>query len=192
MSIWQQKGHHGVSRVSLLVGEYFGAAHTAVWGLVRKCAKRCSPPLLALLMISVSCGFTSAADEFPGIKALMSEADFKETGLDQLSAKQLQALDTWLLNYTAGTGQVLQQTEAVRQAQEAFEIISTITGEFSGWTGATVFRLENGQRWRQRLSGRYFHQGELNPRVKITRNFFGFYKLTLLDYGQSIGVSPLP
>lgn len=192
MSIWQQQRPYEVSSVSVLAGDLGDAEHSAAWGVMRKGAGCCSPALLAFLMVSVFCGFTSAAEEFPGTKALMSEVEFIETGLDQLSPKQLQALDAWLLNYTAGTSQMLQQTEAVRKAQEAFELVSSITGDFSGWTGETIFRLENGQRWRQRLSGRYVHQGDPKPRVKITRNFFGFYQLTLLDYGRSIGVSPLP
>ena len=52
--------------------------------------------------------------------------------------------------------------------------------------------LENGQRWRQRLDGRYFYSGPPQPRVRITRNFLGFYKLTLIDKGRGIGVSPIP
>ena len=38
---------------------------------------------------------------------------------------------------------------------EPFE--ATIQGRFSGWSGKTVFPLDNGQVWRQRHGGRYRH-----------------------------------
>jgi len=150
---------------------------------------KCARYSLFALIAAIS--QATLADEFPGIEALMSEDEFKAAGLNQLTGDQLQALDRWLLSYTAGASQVLQSNEAVKSASQEFEISSRLAGSFTGWTGDTVFVLENGQRWRQRLSGRYIYQGAPNPAVKITRNFFGYYMMTLIDEGRAVGVSPM-
>ena len=55
-------------------------------------------------------------------------------------------------------------------------------------SGKTVFTLDNGQRWRQRLEGRYSYNGE-NTEVVIQKNFFGFYRMTLVSTGAAVGVS---
>ena len=149
--------------------------------------------LLALLTVSSAPLLLAADDtEFPGFKKLMSAEEFSATGLEKLSAEELDALNSWLIRYTAGDAQVLVETnEAVREAERSYEIESRITGEFDGWTGKTVFRLENGQVWQQRLSGRYPYRGPANPLVRIEKNFFGFYKMTLVEEDKSIGVSRL-
>ena len=129
---------------------------------------------------------------FPGIERLMSAEEFRASGLQKLSADERKVLDDWLLRYTAGEAEVLQQTnEVVRevQAKEDFEIVSRIAGDFEGWSGNSVFRLENGQVWEQRLEGRYRYKGPPNPEVKIDRNLFGYYRLTVLDTGRRVGVS---
>ena len=131
-----------------------------------------------------------AADKaFPGIDKLMSSEEFAAAGLDQLSPEEMKALNAWLLRYTAGESEILRvDNEEVREAQKDFEIVSRISGEFSGWNGETVFRLENGQVWRQRLQGRYFYSGPPQPEVRITRNYLGFYKITVVETGKSVGV----
>ena len=52
-----------------------------------------------------------------------------------------------------------------------------------------MFRLENGQVWRQRLDGRYQYSGAPNPAVRIDKNWLGFYRMTLVKEGRSIGVT---
>jgi hypothetical protein len=145
----------------------------------------------AILSIN-ALGVSAAEDDFPGFKKLMTVAEFEATGLDKLSGTELEALNKWLIRYTAGDAQILQgSSEAVREAKKSYSVESRITGEFSGWTGKTIFRLENGQVWQQRLSGRYPYRGPANPKVLISRNFLGFFKMTLVDIDKSIGVSQL-
>ena len=50
-----------------------------------------------------------------------------------------------------------------------------------------VFYLDNGQIWKQRLRGRHVYNGD-DTRVVIKKNFMGFYKLTHLATGKSVGV----
>lgn len=131
-----------------------------------------------------------AADKpFPGIQQLMNPEEFSASGLDKLSGDELEALDAWLLRYTAGEAAILREDNTeVREAARETEIVSRIQGNFSGWTGETVFRLENGQVWRQRLQGKYRYRGPANPEVKIHRNFLGFYMMTLVEADKSVGV----
>ena len=148
--------------------------------LVLMCAGAVSPAL--------------ADDDFPGIRKLMSDDEFRTTGLDGLAPEELEALDAWLLRYTAGDAEVLQETnDSVREAREARDdrgIVSRVVGDFEGWSGETIFRLENGQVWEQRLDGRYRYRGEPNPEVRIDRNWVGFYRMTVIGTGRSVGVSP--
>jgi hypothetical protein len=129
--------------------------------------------------------------DFPGIEKLMSREEFAAAGLDKLTPDQLRALDRWLLRYTAGEAYVVQTTsEEVRAAAPDFRIEASIVPPFSGWSGQTSFQLDNGQVWRQRIKGRYMFDGD-DTRVVITRNIFGFYNLTLLSTGRSVGVEPV-
>lgn len=148
-----------------------------------------------LLCVSSSAFFHAtqgAAEDFPGLERLMTVEQFRRTGLQKLSDTELEALNEWLIEYTAGDAQILQDTsEAVREAEKNLEINSRITGDFNGWDGDTIFRLENGQIWQQRLSGRYPYRGPENPEIRISKNFLGFYKMTLLESGKTVGVKRL-
>ena len=139
--------------------------------------KRALRPFAVGLIACVLFVETSQAQEsdFPGIKSLMSVTDFEESGLDKLSDKELDALDAWLVRYTAGEAEVLQRSsKAVRAAEKDFEVESMILGDFKGWSGETVFRLDNGQIWQQRLDGKYKYRGPANPAVRISKNWLGF------------------
>jgi hypothetical protein len=147
--------------------------------------------LFAGLLLLPGSGLSLSADEgFPGFQKLMSDEEFRQSGLQKLSNQELDALNQWLIRYTAGEAQVLKETnEVVREAEKSYEIESSIVGEFTGWSGDTLFRLENGQVWKQRLSGRYPYRGPANPPVRISKNWLGFYVLTLIESGRTVGVS---
>jgi hypothetical protein len=70
---------------------------------------------------------------------------------------------------------------------EPKRIESTIPGHFTGWTGATVFTLANGQVWKQAESG-YFQANLQDPTVVIKRLAFG-YLLTLPGEGATVFVT---
>lgn len=59
---------------------------------------------------------------------------------------------------------------------------------FRGWSGKTIFRLDNGQVWKQRISGRFTYSGD-DTRVEIRKNSWGFYELRLVDADRTVGVS---
>lgn len=146
---------------------------------------------IALVALCVTPFLQSVADEegFPGIEKLMTGDEYRAAGLDKLSPDEKRALDEWLIRYTGGEAAVLQETsEEVREAKRDFVIESRITGDFTGWSGETYFKLENGQLWQQRLDGNYRYKGPANPEVRIDRNWLGFYRMTLIESGRSIGV----
>ena len=151
-------------------------------------------PILITFLLTLLFSMASSAEDkpFPGIQSLMNSGEFSAAGLERLSDEEIEALNAWLLRYTAGEAAILRQdNEQVIEASKDFELLSRITGEFRGWSGETVFRLENGQRWRQRLQSRYTYVGPPNPEVRITRNWMGFYKLTVVETGKGVGVTLL-
>ena len=77
--------------------------------------------------------------------------------------------------------------EGIRQF-EATGIRTRIVGEFTGWTGETLFRLENGPVWKQRLPGRWFYRAN-SPEVEIKKNMMGYWMLRVVDADRGIGVT---
>jgi len=128
---------------------------------------------------------------FPGIEALMTPGEYQAAGLEKLTPAELEALDSFLIRYTAEDSQVLLiNDEEVKKAVEEQVIVSVIKPPFNGWSGETVFALENGQVWQQRLGGNYPYRGS-NPEVRITKNFMGFYRMELTENGKVVGVKRL-
>ena len=166
--------------------------------------------IIALLALHAPIGFAAENDPFPGLRALMTEQEFEAAGLNTLSAAQLKALDDWLADESTERpasiaveaaaieepdAQVAAQSEIAPKEPDSWrdrtrdDIESAIVGAFTGWRGETVFELENGQVWRQRLDGRHRYKGAPNPRVRITRNWLGFFELQLIETGHKVGVA---
>ena len=152
---------------------------------------------IGLLCATVGVGSVSAADTFPGVVKSMTPGEYARAGLDKLSPQERRALDEWIAQYT---GREIEQTVADKVAEvrrlevapqpreiTADRIVANLAPPFDGWSGKTTFTLDNGQVWKQRLEGRYRYSGA-DTRVTITKNFFGFYVMTLEATGRSIGV----
>ena len=143
------------------------------------------------LIIGALLAFPSVSFATDTIIDLMSEQERRDTGVDSLSPSQIQALSEWLTRYTAHTAPMERlHNEAVREEisnADHAEITSTIRGAFSGWSGATVFRLANGQIWKQRVAGRWSIKLD-SPEVSISKNMFGMWEIQIPEYGRSVGV----
>jgi hypothetical protein len=63
-----------------------------------------------------------------------------------------------------------------------------LTGNFTGWSGKTVFRLDDGQVWRQRSAANYRHRGT-DMRVKFKKNWMGGWEMTVVSSGKTVLVS---
>ena len=82
------------------------------------------------------------------------------------------------------------QAEQVREqtADDPFE--ASVTGGFNGWSGKTVFKLDNGEVWRQRNDKVYRYLGD-DPRVSFRRGLLGLWRMTVLSTGVSVAVAPV-
>ncbi len=185
---------------------------------------------LLLAMVIAPQGFAEERNDaaFSGIERDMSAEERRATGIDSLSADELDALNQWLIErfdqvQESVTAEVTQEVreavleevrEEVREAGEAeierrvaieveaakqeiadappepevsepFE--ADIQGRFSGWSGKTVFPLDNGQVWRQRHGGRYRHTDD-DQRVRIYKNLLGMWQMKVLSTGRSVPV----
>ncbi len=151
--------------------------------------RRCAAALLILALVAPTVA-TAKEDKFPGIRKLMNDEQFEAAGLDRLNPEQLKHLDAWLLEYTAGEATVLrEQNPEVREVQSAFNLEASVA-DFRGWSGDTLFRLDNGQIWKQRLDGRFAYGGD-DHRVRIERNFMGYFRLVHVATGRAVGVTRL-
>jgi hypothetical protein len=75
------------------------------------------------------------------------------------------------------------ESEKTKQSDSAFE--ARLTGDFTGWTGKTIFKLDNGQVWRQRSSANYRHRGS-DRRVTFKKNWMGGWEMTLVSSGKTV------
>ncbi len=85
------------------------------------------------------------------IEEQMTPEDFRASGLQKLTADELERLNDWL------RGRLDPVEEAARAsavpAEPPAEIRSRIDGDFAGWDGGTLFRLKNGQVWERGQGG---------------------------------------
>lgn len=66
-------------------------------------------------------------------------------------------------------------------------IESRIAGTFRGWSGRTVFQLENGQVWQQ-VEDSTFSVNLENPRVTLEKGAMGAFYLRVESYGSRVKV----
>lgn len=189
---------------------------------------------LLLVLVIVPQGFAEERNgaAFSAIEREMSAEERRATGIDSLSADELDALNQWLIERFDQVQETVsaevrdevreevreEVLEEVREADaaereaeierrvaieveaakqeivdappepavsEPFEAV--IQGRFSGWSGKTVFPLDNGQVWRQRHGGRYRHTDD-DQRVRIYKNLLGMWQMKVLSTGRSVPV----
>ena len=132
------------------------------------------------------------ATEAPDVTELMTPEEFRASGLEKLSAEELAVLNRWLVRFAAKDARQLREhSEAVREEIKRVDdesLRTRIVGEFRGWDGETVFRLENGQTWKQRLRGRWFYRAT-SPEVELRKNFLGYWEMRIVEADRAIGVT---
>jgi hypothetical protein len=88
------------------------------------------------------------------IEDVMTTQELRDSGVSNLSATQRQALNIWLNRYTVKVIKAIRQKDAGSTGPSAKgscipAIESTLIGDFNGWEGETIFKLDNGQIWEQ-------------------------------------------
>lgn len=123
----------------------------------------------------------SGQDSLLKIEQVMTREELRQTGVSTLSSQQREALNRWLVNYTIhvlSTAQTVKQRDSgsppVRASGSncAPAIESTIAGEFNGWDGETIFKLDNGQIWQQ-TEYDYMYSYSYRPDITIYQTSSG-------------------
>lgn len=146
----------------------------------------------------------------PSFIESLSPEQKKRLGLDQLTPAQQAELGAAIEQYrktgeVAAAQQAAQQAAAtavaeykkkeepgvVTRALEVFRrkteeakqerITGVLTDKFYGWTGRTLFRLDNGQVWRQSQPDTYSTKAAENVPVVIYKGPSGYWRLRVLD-----------
>src|SRR6266446_5818104 len=129
-------------------------------------------PLL-VLSLSVIALTAKQANEFNlRIEQVMTSQELVNTGVSNLTTLQRRALDAWLNRYTGRVVAVASKTSSERYSPPVLSshcdpaIESTIAGDFNGWEGETIFKLDNGEIWQQ-AEYAYMYSYSYRPEVTI-------------------------
>jgi len=117
--------------------------------------------------------------EFPGLEKAMTPSDYEAAGLQKLEPAERAKLDAFIRNYVAVSNERVATTAVDKAVKEnkvsAPEVIqSRIVGPFTGYTGRSIFTLENGQRWAQSQRDRAYFPKIDSPPVVIVKAGFGY------------------
>ena len=117
--------------------------------------------------------------DFPGVQKAMTPEDYEAAGLQKLDPAERAKLDEFIRKYVATSNERVATSAVDKAVKEnkvsAPEVIqSRIVGPFTGYTGRTIFTLENGQRWAQsQRDSAYFPKID-SPPVIIAKAGFGY------------------
>jgi len=76
-----------------------------------------------------------------------------------------------------------------RKEESARENIhSSIVGEFNGWQGKNIFKLENGQIWKQSEKTSFYIPKRSNPKVTLKPKSMGSWMLYVDGFGRGVKV----
>ncbi len=171
--------------------------------------------LFFILAFTASPAPAQAPDPAIDLRGLMSEEQFQAMGLDRLSDEQLQALGRWFMDnrdeavesaraqaaaeaeaaaavaVAAAQAEAAAATEAAQAAaakpepEKASDEFSARVQGFVGWNGKTLFKLDNGQVWRQRMPGTFNYYDDENQ-VTFDKNMMGGWKMEHVASGRSV------
>jgi Cu2+-containing amine oxidase len=129
----------------------------------------------------------------------MTGKEFMAAGLTKLSPEELDALNAWIRNRSLATLDKPVPGTSVAAASSTAEtgdrrglpsdddrddspIRSAIIGEFDGWDGQTVFRLENGMIWVQDDRDKFYARDIENAIAVIEPGMFDSWHLHIEGY----------
>ncbi len=131
------------------------------------------------------------ADNPPDVETLMSAEDFVLSGLDKLNDVERAHLSDWLEKYRKGVISVVEAEQARSATEEEqpesrdLAIRAKVIPSFRGWRGKTIFRLDNGTVWQQRMPGNMFYSGD-SSEVVISKNVMGRFVLQHVETERSV------
>jgi len=148
--------------------------------------------LLSFALAALVAGAASA-QQFSSLEERMTEAEFKAAGLDKLSPEELARLNAFIAGQNAQAAQSAGVVPGATPGADTRgfyqrsgpqgEIITSITGEFRGWSGAgTRFVLDNGQIWETTDSSTRLAVKLTNPEVIIEPGVLDSWYLRVAGY----------
>jgi hypothetical protein len=157
--------------------------------------------LLVVLLISWPL-VLSAQNPFTSLEERMTGKEFTAAGLEKLTDQELDALNSWLRDHSVATLESTRMASAPLADPRGFKnkpkgsdagkiIQSSIVGTFSGWDGATVFKLANGMVWKQAESDNFKINPVENPAVTIKKGIFRSWHLNVDGYNSKVKVERL-
>ncbi len=145
-----------------------------------------------LLAVGLTVFATARAAEFSSLEERMSEQEFREAGLDKLSADELARLNDWLrARMTAPQTAQADRTGfkptggLLGDNGDARVITSRVKGEFTGWNRGTVLELENGQAWEITDSNSFSVPAMQSPGVTIEPAMLGSWLIKVQGFNRS-------
>src|SRR5437868_2721515 len=143
--------------------------------------------MLALgIMFACVAPVRAAPEEMSGsIQEMMTPGEFKAAGLSKLSPEELQKLNAWLQGYRDVTEKAAtKKATAVASRTKMDLLVSRVDGTFTGLTGRTVIRLEDGTVWKQaNADDRFRPKVTDHPAAVVIHGVFG-YKMQLEGTGE--------
>ena len=136
--------------------------------------------LAALLTVT----FLAGAQETKQLKMteVMTSQELSDSGVSGLTTSQRDALNAWLNRYTKIVIRIASNQRSGEQPATSGKlgtkgdcipaVESTIEGDFEGWEGETIFKLDNGQIWQQ-LGYEYTYSYSFRPDVTIYQSSAG-------------------
>src|SRR5213083_500777 len=125
------------------------------------------------------------------IQQIMTPEEFKAAGLNKLSPDELSKLNAWLQGYRQVTEQAAEKKATARAERTKLDVlVSRVDGSFTGLTGRTVIRLEDGTVWKQaNADDRYRPRNPDHPAAAVIHGVFG-YKMRI-EGTQEFYVDPV-
>jgi hypothetical protein len=152
-----------------------------------------------LLPLLLATSVALAQQGFSTIEERMTGKEFSASGLSKLSTEELAALNEWLRSHSVATLDSSNEDYSDARGFEAqaasdipdADVVSVVKGQFSGWTGDTVFELENGMIWEQAETGTFYVPAKTGVVVVIDKGMFNSWRLSVQGYNKTVRVKRL-
>jgi len=120
----------------------------------------------------------------------MDQKTAVSTGIIKLSKQEQMALINWL---DSTKKEIVKQEKKKnmgfrKEESERENIHSSIIGEFNGWQGRNIFKLENGQVWKQSEKTSFYIPKRNNPKVTLKPKSMGSWMLYVDGFGHGVKV----
>ena len=111
------------------------------------------------------------------LQDMMTAEEFKAAGLEKLSSEELKNLNAWLQGFreVAETKAAEKATAKAAKMAKLEQTLSRVDGTFTGLTGRTIIKLQDGTVWKQaNIDDHYRAQVTDHPAVFVSRGPFGW------------------